>query len=342
MLNPYKLIKFSRSKINNLTFAQQKEHDSIWNYIKTFKCEKCQETSDSKLEDPKTNPVDEKTIIFKPVGYIKTIFNEKRSIPRQPGLSESIISRVELCKDAFTSNPEMSLMNLNEFSHIWIFYYFHKNDPNKSYKPKVYPPRLDGKSCGVFATRSPHRPNLLGMSLVKLERVEGTTIYFHGCDMINMTPVIDIKPYIPDYDYPRKLLDISSSPSTPIKISREEPEGEEEQIDDSTITVQNMSLIDENLAEVKVPKWISDPKIFKVIFSENSLQQMNEVNINQKSIEEILEHDPRSVYVREKYHSQIYNFQIDGKNIICRFDDNLHTVTVLQIRNIMDMSDCGE
>lgn len=287
------------------------------------------------------NVEEEKLINFKPIGYVKSIFNEKRAIPRQASIADSILSKIEICKDVFTSNPEMSLKSLDEFSHIWILYNFHKNDPHN--KPKVYPPRLLGKSCGVFASRSPHRVNSLGMSLVKLDRVEGTTIYFYGTDMLDSTPVLDIKPYIPDYDFPKKKPDAAasfSSPNTPVK-TREEPEGEEDQLDDdaNAISLQNASMIDEEHDEIKVPSWISDSKTLDVLFSENSLRQIQEVNINRKSIEEILKQDPRSVYVREKYLSQIYSFQIDGKNVICRFDDKLHTVTVLQIRNIMDLSD---
>lgn len=278
----------------------------------------------------------EKSINFKPIGYIKTIFNEKRAVPRQASVADSILSKIEICKEAFSSNPEMSLQSLDEFSHIWIIYNFHKNDSHN--KPKVYPPRLEGKNVGVFATRSPHRPNSLGMSLVKLDRVEGTTVYFYGTDMLDSTPVLDIKPYIPEYDYPKKRS-ANSSPNTPIK-SREEPEGEEDHIDDdaNAISLQSTSLEDDD--EIKVPSWITTTSnTLEVIFSENSLQQICEMNINQKSIEEILKQDPRSVYVREKYLSQIYSFQIDGKNVICRFDDKNRTVTVLQIRNIMEMND---
>lgn len=278
----------------------------------------------------------EKSINFKPIGYIKTIFNEKRAVPRQASVADSILSKIEICKEAFSSNPEMSLQSLDEFSHIWIIYNFHMNDSHN--KPKVYPPRLEGKNVGVFATRSPHRPNSLGMSLVKLDRVEGTTVYFYGTDMLDSTPVLDIKPYIPEYDYPKKRS-ANSSPNTPIK-SREEPEGEEDHIDDdaNAISLQSTSLEDDD--EIKVPSWITTTSnTLEVIFSENSLQQICEMNINQKSIEEILKQDPRSVYVREKYLSQIYSFQIDGKNVICRFDDKNRTVTVLQIRNIMEMND---
>lgn len=323
-----------RSQITSFNHTHKKDIDAIKNCLKDFKCGHCQNSTDEEKSSVKI--ADEKSIIFKPIGFIKTIFNEKRAVPRQASVADSILSKIEISKESFTSNPELSLESLDEFSHIWIIYNFHKNDSHS--KPKVYPPRLEGKNVGVFATRSPHRPNSLGMSLVKLDRIEGTTVYFYGTDMLDSTPVLDIKPYIPDYDYPKKRSAITSTPNTPIK-SREEPEGEEDHIDDdaNAISLQNTSLDDDD--DIKVPTWITDKGTLEVIFSENSLHQIREININQKSIEEILMQDPRSVYVREKYLSQIYSFQIDGKNVICRFDDKNRTVTVLQIRNIMDMSD---
>jgi tRNA (adenine37-N6)-methyltransferase len=203
----------------------------------------------------------------------------------------------------------------------------------------VSPPRLDGKKVGVFATRSPHRPNPIGMSLVKLERVEGSTIYFIGGDMVDETPVIDIKPYIPIYDNPQKAM---SQPGTPTRNMREDPEGEE---DDEEIaqSLQSKVKIENDVKEdagenVKVPNWISDKKTLEVTFADSANLQIDELNINRKTIVEILQQDPRSVYVREKFSSQIYNFQVDGNNVICKFDDSRGSVNVLQVRKSMNMS----
>lgn len=84
---------------------------------------------------------------------------------------------------------------------MWILYHFHKND-STHIRAKVAPPRLNGLRTGVFATRSPHRPCPIGLSLVKIEQIENHTIYFSGVDMVDSTPVLDIKPYIPQYDSP--------------------------------------------------------------------------------------------------------------------------------------------
>lgn len=83
------------------------------------------------------------------------------------------------------------------YSHVWLVFVFHHNT-NKKFRPKVAPPRLGGKTkCGVFATRTPHRFNNLGMSVVRLESVKGRTLHFSGVDLVEGTPVLDIKPYHP-------------------------------------------------------------------------------------------------------------------------------------------------
>lgn len=113
--------------------------------------------------------------------------------------SESV-AKLTLSIDVFT-NPEHSLEGLEEYSHMWVLYHFHKNDATHI-RAKVAPPRLNGLRTGVFATRSPHRPSPIGLSLVKIEQVEDRTVYFSGVDMVDGTPVLDIKPYIPQYDSP--------------------------------------------------------------------------------------------------------------------------------------------
>ncbi len=91
------------------------------------------------------------------------------------------------------------LEGLSEFSHVWLIFVFHKN-ANKRVHAKVHPPRLDGDKIGVFATRSPHRPNPIGLSVVKLEKIQGNSLYLSGIDLIDGTPILDIKPYVPQAD----------------------------------------------------------------------------------------------------------------------------------------------
>lgn len=128
-----------------------------------------------------TNEDDADVCTFKPIGVIKTVFNEKRAVPRQASLATALLSRIDISPKTF-NNPGHSLDGLENFSHLWIIYYFHRN-PNHA-KAKVAPPRLGGERVGVFSTRSPHRPCPIGLSLVQLDRVEDSKVYFLGTDMV--------------------------------------------------------------------------------------------------------------------------------------------------------------
>ena len=136
-----------------------------------------------------------------PIAHIKTALPEKFGIPRQSGVIEEL-------KGYITFEPEYRDMNaltgLSDFSHIWILWEFEDVKKDR-FVPMVRPPRLGGnKKLGVFATRSPFRPNPIGLSCVKLEWIkdseEGPLICVSGVDMRDNTPIYDIKPYIPYAD----------------------------------------------------------------------------------------------------------------------------------------------
>jgi tRNA-Thr(GGU) m(6)t(6)A37 methyltransferase TsaA len=95
--------------------------------------------------------------------------------------------------------PEQALEGLEGFSHLWVIFEFHQNKTS-GYHAKVHPPRLGGKQMGVFATRSPHRPNNIGLSLVKIEKIVKDEIWVSGVDLVDGTPVLDIKPYLPEVE----------------------------------------------------------------------------------------------------------------------------------------------
>lgn len=92
---------------------------------------------------------------------------------------------------------DYALQDLNSFSHIWILFIFHRNS---TWKPKVQPPRGSSNKRGVFSTRSPYRPNFIGMSCVKLEKIENLKVWISGFDILDQTPIVDIKPYLPYSD----------------------------------------------------------------------------------------------------------------------------------------------
>ena len=138
---------------------------------------------------------------IKPVAVIHSDFSEKFGIPRQAGLVPELEARVELLPKF---SHEEAVRALETFSHIWLIWGFSENEESSSLT--VRPPRLGGSTrVGVFASRSPFRPNGLGLSAVKLKKIErssnGTvSLIVSGADMLDGTPVYDIKPYIPISD----------------------------------------------------------------------------------------------------------------------------------------------
>lgn len=138
------------------------------------------------------------SLTLTPIGHIKSMFHQKNGTPRQSGLIKSARASLTINKAVF-NNPEHSLEDLSSFSHVWLIWVFHANG-GVAVKAKVAPPRLKGKRVGVFSSRSPHRPCPLGLTLAKVERVEGATVHLSGIDLIDGTPVLDVKPYIPQYD----------------------------------------------------------------------------------------------------------------------------------------------
>jgi len=136
---------------------------------------------------------------IRPIAYIRTEFPEKFGVPRQSGLAKGLRGRIVL--EPEYRNPD-ALRGLEGFSHIWLIWEFSANRSINSWQPTVRPPRLGGNAhIGVFATRSPFRPNPLGLSCVKIEGIElsseeGPVITVRGADLMDGTPIYDIKPYI--------------------------------------------------------------------------------------------------------------------------------------------------
>lgn len=134
---------------------------------------------------------------MKPIAIVHSFFKEKFSIPRQPGLV-TFESKIELLPPY---NRSEALAGLENFSHLWVIFDFHDIEAPTEASLSVRPPRLGGnKKLGVFATRSPHRPNKLGLSLVKLIRIEGTSLIVSGGDFLDQTPVFDLKPYLKEIE----------------------------------------------------------------------------------------------------------------------------------------------
>lgn len=162
-----------------------------------------------------------------PIAYIRSDFQEKFGIPRQSGLVEALRAEVVFAPEYRV--PE-AVRGLEDFSHIWLIWEF-SQARREGWSPTVRPPRLGGnRRLGVFATRAPFRPNALGLSAVRLEAVEpdtsqGPVLHVSGADLLDGTPIYDIKPYLPYADAhpeasggftdrtPRSLLAVECPPA---------------------------------------------------------------------------------------------------------------------------------
>ncbi len=139
---------------------------------------------------------------IEPIAHIETDFPEKFGIPRQSGLVESLSARIVFLPEY--RNPD-ALRGIEGFSHLWLLWEF-SMAKREGWSPTVRPPRLGGNTrMGVFATRSPFRPNPIGLSVVKLDKIEhtadkGCVIRVLGADLMDGTPIYDIKPYLPYVD----------------------------------------------------------------------------------------------------------------------------------------------
>jgi tRNA-Thr(GGU) m(6)t(6)A37 methyltransferase TsaA len=129
-------------------------------------------------------------LILEPIGFVRGTLATKVEAARQPRAASGNAARIELLPGR---NFEHALEDLERWELIWVLFWFHLNS---GWRPKVLPPRSTTGRKGVFATRSPHRPNPIGMSVVRLERLEGLVLHIRDSDMLDGTPVLDIKPYI--------------------------------------------------------------------------------------------------------------------------------------------------
>lgn len=163
---------------------------------------------------------------FEPIGTIHSDFKEKFGVPRQSLMISEARAVLKLKPE---STFREALNHLETFSHLWVIFVFHLAD-DREWTPTIRPPRVGAPNrVGVFASRSPHRPNPIGMSAVKLDRIDykaagGIEIHISGIDLLDQTPVLDIKPYIP---YADSILEANSGwaegeiPKFPVKYSDE-------------------------------------------------------------------------------------------------------------------------
>ena len=171
------------------------------------------------------------TIRLEPIAVVRSPWREKFGIPRQSGLAREVVCHVELDRERV---PAEALRGLEGVSHLWLITWFHGLDPAAPSRSRrrgatVRPPRLGGATrLGVLATRSPHRPNPIGLTLVRLLAIEaGHRLRIAGADLLDRTPVLDLKPHLPWAEQPQEAR-CAWAPSRPAPLEvRFEPAAEQ-------------------------------------------------------------------------------------------------------------------
>jgi tRNA-Thr(GGU) m(6)t(6)A37 methyltransferase TsaA len=130
---------------------------------------------------------------FDPIGVVHSPFGERSAAPRQASIARDVEGSIELYAGR---GYEDALDGFGDWDYAWVIFVFHKNvEEDRGWKPKVLPPRSETKR-GLFSTRSPHRPNPIGLSAVKIVRVEGLFVHVRQLDVLDGSPVLDLKPYV--------------------------------------------------------------------------------------------------------------------------------------------------
>ncbi len=201
---------------------------------------------------------------MKIIARIHTDFSEKFGIPRQSGLIDQLEGVIVF--EPEYRNPD-ALRGLEGYSHIWLIWQF-SEAPYGEFKPTVRPPRLGGnRKMGVFATRSPFRPNSLGLSAVRLEKIEktdryGTVLRVRGADLLDGTPIFDIKPYLPLADCIENAV---GGFSDEVKDYRVEVDFPEELL--NVLPKEKHSALLELLANDPRPSYQNDDRVYGLSFA---------------------------------------------------------------------------
>ena len=229
---------------------------------------------------------------IEPIGRIRTPYGQKFAVPRQPGLAPARCE-IELFKPY--CDPQ-AVVGLEGFSHIHVIFVFDQEKEQESFRPMVRPPRLGGNQrVGVFACRSPNRPNRLGLSVLKLCAIENRNgrivLKVEGADMVDNTPIIDIKPYIPFVD---AIPEAQGGFAT-------QPPPQKQVVYSATAQVQ-----------------LSEPR-FAALSAQRAL------------LNSILAQDPRPAYKLKEADSKDYAALIMGVNVHCSVSGDTITVERLEL-----------
>ena len=257
-----------------------------------------------------------------PIGYLESCFPEKNGTPRQGSITPTSKAKLKIL---WGTNPHHTLDGLEHFTHLWVVFYFHENG-NIAVKSKVRPPQLSGEKKGLFSTRTPHRPNPIGLSLCKIDSIEQDTIYLSGVDIIDGTPILDIKPYIPAFDNPElhPLVHLYALP-------------ENKEITGNV-----------GAAYFTSPTFVKNVHDkFTISYSDEAKNQLDKIVENglhhcrflssaldiENAIAEVICNEPRSIYRRTECGNKPYGFIVDGMNVTCMINET-GTVSIISIKEV--------
>jgi tRNA-Thr(GGU) m(6)t(6)A37 methyltransferase TsaA len=230
------------------------------------------------------------SISLTPIGHIRSVFDYKFGTPRQGSLAPNSQATFEL--EPLWREKGM-FDRLEGFSHVWLISVFHQNTSTRS-PSKIHPPRLLGESVGVLASRTPHRPNSIGLTLAKLERVEGDKLWLSGVDLVDGTPLLDIKPYLSEADRPEKFTNGWVENLEPLNVQCTFSESADDEI--KTLHEQGK---------------IADASRFAAL------------------VKEVLLLDPRPLSYRERVNER-FAIVLGGMDVYARFLDGVFTVEKIQ------------
>ncbi|WZN59333.1 tRNA-methyltransferase O [Chloropicon roscoffensis] len=233
------------------------------------------------------------------VGYFRSCFSCRNGCPRQGSLAPNSVGVVELRQghEVFEAPAGLSLTGLEGFSHAWLLWHFSEYQSRKMRSPRVRPPRLGGESLGVFACRSPKRPSRIGMTACRIEGVseEGAWLRVSGVDLLDGTPILDIKPYVPRYD---------SFPGATVPAWMDRP----------SEALGHRSGVAAADVEVRF-----EPRALEELESVSRRSGLfRDSAAMEGTIAEVLSQDPRS-RTSKKHDKQEYGFRLDNARVTCVF-----------------------
>jgi tRNA-Thr(GGU) m(6)t(6)A37 methyltransferase TsaA len=278
-----------------------------------------------KIDEQGNQEQTQNVIRYTPIGYLRSVFPTKNGCPRQGLLVQS--SRATLKLEPHC-NPTASLEGLESFSHCWLIFVFHENTNqakslnltnSANVKSKVSPPRLKGEKVGLYATRTPHRHNNIGLSVACIDHIDKQTgiLHLRGIDLIDGTPILDIKPYIDEYD---------NIPSDQITMP--------EWIQEPLTNLVKKKVVFSDTAEQDLIQ-ILDLGYGEQVLTFYTNDEMEQL---QSFISEVISYDVRSVHKQKMFQSSDSHFvQLDrlrvSFTIATQDDEPVHTITRIELQN---------